>query len=573
MIKRMMVATLAVAALALAGAQGPGVEGDALVYELSQGGVKLGEVGVALRREATGFQSRSYVTLPGVMELENELVTDADGAALSYRLGGSVQGVQIAMDGAFHPDGATFQLAQGGQEAEFELPSSEPLYVVDNNFIDGFQVLALLALQRGETVDVAAIVPQAGALGRVRAELREGTEPVEAIGRTVDARGLDIVFTVGPQTIGAVAWLDDEGRIVALDQPMGAIRFTRVYESATGESPGRGDDPIRETASAFLERTGACVETRELRIESTGATLYGELSLPVGATAERGAPTLLLLPGSGAVDVAGNAAPLIANSGYAQLAGALGCSGYGVLRVAKLGIPPSTGDGNAVTLQTYAQNTADWLAELARTEGVDGDRLGLIGHSEGGLVALYAVAEGYASPDVVVLLATAGRTFADLLREQVVASAERGGLDPAGVQAYADDLDELLEAVRASEGVALEVTGELADNQIAPAFAAAAGLLRSEIDVDPTALAASLSVPTLIVQGLKDVQVREVDGELLAAALPTALHLELPDLTHNLVDTPLPAEAMLLPPHDAVVSDTLIAVLATFLHGTLKIAR
>lgn len=67
----------------------------------------------------------------------------------------------------------------------------------------------------------------------------------------------------------------------------------------------------------------------------------------------------MVLPGSGAVDLAGNALPIIGNSGLEQLAHALGCRGYGVLRVAKLGIPPSTGDGNAVTPDADAGAGAD----------------------------------------------------------------------------------------------------------------------------------------------------------------------------------------------------------------------
>src|SRR5690606_17619277 len=139
------------------------------------------------------------------------------------------------------------------------------------------------------------------------------------------------------------------------------------------------------------------------------------------------APTLLVLPGSGAVDLAGNALPIIRNSGLEQLAFALGCHGYGVLRVAKLGIPPSTGDGNAVTLDTYAQNTADWLALLASHPGVDPRRLGLIGHSEGGLIALYAAATGLVDPAVLVLIAAPGRPMDVLLEEQLIARAAEGG--------------------------------------------------------------------------------------------------------------------------------------------------
>lgn len=572
--RKVFVALAAMAAVAW-GQSGPDGSAGATVYELRQGGMPLGEVGVSLEVGSTGYTSNSFVELPGLLELQNELVTREDGAALTYELSGVVRGIPIAMSATFHEDGGSFELTQAGQTAAFELASDEPLYVVDNNFIDGFQVIAYEVLRHGEPLDVAVVVPQAGALGRLSAELRSGTETITVNGESVEVTGLDTVMTVGPQQLEAIAWLDADGTIVALDQPQGNIRFERKGPGAQGVGPAEPEEETSiptETAEELLARTSTCVETVGLEIESTGATLYGLLSLPVDRQPV-GAPTLLLLPGSGPTDVAGNSAPLITNSGYEQLANLLGCHGYGALRVAKLGIPPSTGNANAVTLQTYAQNSADWFAELATVDGVDPARLGIIGHSEGGLIALYATAEGYIEPDVVVLVATAGRSLGVLLREQVIASAERGGLDGAAVAQYAEDVDEMLEAIRASEGTALEITGDLEANLIAPAFAQAAGLLRSEIDVDPLELAMSVDVPTLVIQGRKDVQVLPEDGSLLAGALPNVLYLELADLTHNLIETPLPAEALLLPAADAVVSDTLVSAMATYLNGTLRLAR
>ncbi len=547
----------------------------ATVYELSQGGAVLGQVGVDVEIAPEGYVSDSYVDLPGLLELHDELVTGPDGSAVSYQLSGVVRGVQITMSATFDEGGGSFELTQAGQTATFDLASDEPLYVIENNFIDGFQIVAYEALERGEPMDVAFVTPLGGAIGRLTAELRQATEQVEVNAEVVEATALDVDLELGPQKISTVVWLDADGKIVALDQPLGNVRFARVPSPDGGQPQppaGTDGDAVAETADELLARTSTCVETESLTVDSTGASLYGLLSLPVDRPSS-GAPTLVLLPGSGPTDVAGNSAPLITNSGYEQLANLLGCHGYGVLRIAKLGIPPSTGNANAVTLDTYAQNTADWLSALSEADGVDRRRLGVIGHSEGGLIALYAAANGYVEPDVIVLLETAGRTFGELLREQAIASARRAGFDEQAVAGYAQDVDELLAAIRGSKGTALEMTDDLKDNQLAPAFAAAAGLLRSEIDVDPVKLAREVEAPTLVIQGLKDVQVRPVDGRLLAGALPNALHLELPDLTHNLVDTPLPAEQFLLPAADSVVSETLVRALATYLNGTLRLAR
>lgn len=562
-----VLAALLVAAGAAGAQAAPG--GD--VFALTQRGVAIGEASVNVVESPDGFTSNSYVDLPGVIHLEDELVTGPDGAARSYVVAGTVQGVPIEMRMAFGPEGASVDLTQAGREQSFALPSAEPLYVVDNNFLDGVQVLASVALRDPESpVDVAIVVPLSAALGRMTLDVRDGTERVELPAGRFEATVIDAVLAVGPQVVEYVLWADEGGRLLALEQPATGIRFDLRPAGQADAAEQPTQEPV-ETAEELLERTGACVVTRELTVESAGATLYGQLTLPVDAPA-RGAPTLLLLPGSGAVDVDGNAAPVIRNAGYRQLAQSLGCAGYGVLRVAKMGIPPSTGDANAATLQSYAADVAAWFDALAQEPGVDASRLGIIGHSEGGLIALYAVAEGYVEPDVVVTIAAAGRPFGVLLEEQIVASARRGGVPGEQLEAYAADTRELLDAIRASSGQALELTGGLEDNAVAPLFAAAAGLLRSELDVDPQALAARVTVPALVLQGLKDVQVLQVDGQLLAQALPQAVHLELPDLTHNLVDTRLPAEAKLMPAPTDAISETLVAALATFLNGTLKLA-
>src|SRR5690606_18184206 len=124
-----------------------------------------------------------------------------------------------------------------------------------------------------------------------------------------------------------------------------------------------------------------------------------------------------------------------------------------------------------------------------------------------------------------------------------------------------------------STGSSLEVTAELAENPVVPLFTHAAGLLRSEMAQDPAKLIAAVDVPTVIFQGVKDVQVLPLDGRRLADAAKRALLLELPDLTHNLVDVAGPPSTGLVPPPDAAISRTLVAALTSYLNGSLRLAR
>ncbi|MFO7545831.1 MAG: alpha/beta fold hydrolase [Trueperaceae bacterium] len=551
------------------------------VYDLVQGQANLGEAGVAITRDEDGAVSRSWVTIPGVLEMRDELVAAPDGSARAYTVEGTAQGTEFRVEGAFHPGGVTLTVEQAGQSVTFELSSEEPLYVLDNNFIDGFQLFVDGFLQDGVLAagserSAAVVVPQAAALGTIT--LRSSTERVgfELRGETVQAWRLDGVFQVGPQQLAITVWADDDGRMLELDQAAAGVRFVlRPAAEASGADGGAGTlTAAVDGGAARIARDAACVEERELRVASTGATLAGTLDVPVASARGEAAPApvLLLLPGSGAVDIDGNSPPVLRNSGYRQLAYALGCEGYAVLRIAKLGIPPSTGDGNAVTIDTYVQNTADWIGRLTQEPDVDARRFGLIGHSEGGLVALAAAAHGAVAADVVVLVATAGRPFDVLLEEQLMASAVRGGADAAYLETFRAQTLAALDAIRAVEGTRLELEGDLANNPVAALFAHAAGLLRSEFELDPLELAAAIRVPVVIFQGEKDLQVLPVDARLLAEANPDATLLLLPDLTHNLVEVSGPALEGMVPTPDAAISETLVRALTTFLHGHLRSA-
>lgn len=577
---KVVVALLVSAVSLVAPAQSGDARSAGNVYDLYQGPANLGEFGTVFTPDARvagaadagdlAGVSDSYVTIPGLLDLSATLTVGSDGSARDYQLSGSVQGVVVELAAAFHGAGVTITVAQAGQTSSFELAAGEPLYVTDNNFIDGLQLIARRAATTpGVELEVAIVIPQAVLLGRATVQARETLEELEHSGSSITARRVEIVMAVAGQSVASTVWLDEAGDVVVLEQPVGAIRFVR--REAVGDGAGNG---MAMGAQEFLDSTRGCVEVTEVTVESTGETLGGILTLPVekGGTVAEPAPTLLVLPGSGAVDLAGNALPLIRNSGLEQLAYALGCHGYGVLRVAKLGIPPSTGDGNAVTIDTYAQNTADWLAMLAGHPGVDPQRLGLVGHSEGGLVALYAAATGRADPAALVLIATAGRPFDVLLEEQLIAMAEESGATDEQLAELKAQIGQAFDAMESSSGTRLELTGDLAENPVARMFAHAAGLLRSEMGLDPTRLIASLNSPILIVQGEKDRQVRPVDGAALAAAAPSARLVAPPDLTHNLVDVTGDARDALVPGPDAVISDALVLAVAAFLDEYLHTA-
>ena len=456
-------------ALALAAAQPAAGNQAANVYDLFQGPANVGEFGATFTpsdpaaagagTDLSGV-SDSYATVPGILDFAATLTVSQDGSALSYLLTGTVQGVAVEIAAEFHDAGVTITATQAGQTSSFELVASEPVYVVDNNFIDGLQLIARRAVATpGVEIDVAIVVPQVVLLGRATAVASENVEELDHAGATLTANRVEVTMAVAGQTVASTVWLDEAGDIVVLAQPAFGVRFVRRAAGAADPAGGGVEDAaVVAGAQAFLDSTRSCVTSSDVTVASTGETLAGVLTLPADLGEAGRAPTVLVLPGSGAVDMAGNALPVVRNSGLEQLAYALGCHGFGVLRIAKLGLPPSTGDGNAVTLDTYAQNTADWLALLAAHPGVDPARIGLLGHSEGGLVALYAAASGLVDPTALVLIAAAGRPMDVLLAEQLLARAEESGATEEQVAELSGQVGEAIAAIKASTGTRLDLT-------------------------------------------------------------------------------------------------------------------
>ncbi|MEJ2290150.1 MAG: alpha/beta fold hydrolase [Deinococcales bacterium] len=547
----------------------------AQTYQIRQAGQALGTFQLDLTRSVAGTVSDSSLTLTGVADLHDHLVVDASGHAVSYRLQGTARGTPVTIQVAIQAHQAAFTIDQGGSRHALEVPLPGPVVIIDNNMLDGWQVVASQLEADGSAPQhFDVLVPQAARTGTL-AVTPAGKETVRLGDASVDAQRYHATLEVGGTRVGVTLWLGASGSIVAFAQPSASVRF----DLETPASRAKASAEAAATASAratFEEHLAAqrrCVREHDVHVQSTGATLAGTLSVPTGASASRPAPALLLLPGSGAVDRHGNAPPSITNGMYQQLAYDLGCQGYAVLRIDKLGIGASTGDANAVTLGTYAHNTADWMALLRSRPGIDPRRIGLMGHSEGGLVALYATARGIVHPTAVVLLESPGIPMGTLIVDQLTRLARLRGASPDEVAATEAQARQAIEAIRASTGTALPLDGDLANNPVAAAFAHAAGLLRSEIDEDPAALAARIEVPVLVVQGGKDVQVLPRNGEALAKAAPHATYLYVPDLEHDLYETTGSAIDHASPGPGTLLATDLLDALHAYLAGYLMAAR
>ena len=377
--------------------------------------------------------------------------------------------------------------------------------------------------------------------------------PVSAAGRiyVTDLEGTTLVLRAGPEPeVLATNRLDDS--FSASAALAGDELFLRGMRHLYCIGPPR----VREVDVRFAG--------------SGGLELFGHLRLPAG-TPDAGAPALVLLPGSGPTDRNGNQMGLRTDL-LKQIAERLADEGVASLRFdkratlryastfMKLGVEEQN---DFFAFEHFVGDARAAFEFLRERPEVDPRRVGILGHSEGGLIALALARDpSRTAPAALVLAGTPARTLADVLRYQI----ERAfaAAEASERERILKGLDAAIEAVVNTGAPPAEVPRELA-----PLFPAnAARLLQVELALDPTALARVYRGPVLVLHGGRDIQVladETVAG--LGAALAVRpfgthrIHVA-PEASHNLKPVSGEADPGFKGPVEPSVLDTLVAFVA-----------
>lgn len=270
--------------------------------------------------------------------------------------------------------------------------------------------------------------------------------------------------------------------------------------------------------------------------------LAGTLTLPAG---KGPFPAAVLISGSGPQD---RDETLMGHKPFLILADHLTRQGVAVLRYDDRGFGKSTGEFAGSRLEDFAADAAAGVAFLRGRNDIDAARIGLIGHSEGGVVAPMLAKD---DPDIafVVLIAAPGVPVVELLAVQQRALAPHMGASEeqieqaqkvqaelypalAGARTPAE-AEEKARKVLAASPTAKDMPPEAVD-AIAKRYAAVSYLL----GYDPGPVLAKVKAPVLAVNGTKDLQTPAEQNLLgLRERLkhnPDASIVELPGLNHML---------------------------------------
>lgn len=135
-------------------------------------------------------------------------------------------------------------------------------------------------------------------------------------------------------------------------------------------------------------------------------------------------PALVLITGSGAQNRNEEA---FGHQPFAVIADHLTKNGYVVLRVDDRGVGETTGDANNATSADYAKDVFAGIEFLKTRKEVDKSKIGLLGHSEGGMIAPM-VATQSKDIDFIVLLAGPGTKLTQGMTEQNIAVLTASGM-------------------------------------------------------------------------------------------------------------------------------------------------
>lgn len=258
--------------------------------------------------------------------------------------------------------------------------------------------------------------------------------------------------------------------------------------------------------------------------EAEGVTLAGTLTVPLGPGPH---PVAILVSGSGPQD---RNESLLGHRPFLVLADHLTRHNIAVLRYDDRGVGASTGDFSTATTYDFASDARAAAAYLAARPEIDPARIGVIGHSEGGLIAPIVAAE-VPSLAFIVLMAGPGMSGLELMPRQLEEVLVAGGLDREAARELAvqsahvlamvargDDQAAIDEAVlnlaitqiRSAPGGA-DLTDEAVQAQ-AQAAVAQSGFSRSEwfrqfLNLDPTPYLSRITCPVLAINGSLDTQV------------------------------------------------------------------
>jgi len=286
--------------------------------------------------------------------------------------------------------------------------------------------------------------------------------------------------------------------------------------------------------------------------KEAGIKLAGTLTLPAG---KGPFPVVLLISGSGPQD---RNETVFSHRPFLILADYLTRQGIAVLRADDRGVGASTGDFSQATSEDFASDALAGIVYLKTRKEIKPEQIGLIGHSEGGIIAPMVAVK---SPDLafIVLMAGTGLTGEEILNLQQALISRAMGVseeDIAKTRQFNEKIYSLIKDEKDRKNIEERLhqvfmdywagLSEEGKNRIGDPEVYIKAQLRSLLSpwfkffltYDPKSTLSKVKCPVLAINGEKDLQVPPkenlsvIEEALVAGGNKNVTTKEIPGLNH-----------------------------------------
>ena len=458
-----------------------------LVFFRSQ---PVGREEVLVLRMADGWIVRGTSRLGPPIDITTRVAQvdyDLEWRPKSLVVDGVVRGQDMMLKTTFDGSKASNILAvQGAPQSKVDAVSADPV-VLPNVFLGSYAGLSRRLQGKTTGAELRAyIAPQAEITIRVTSAVPERIETPKGV---INATRYAMTF-INPPPTGDLAvnlWADTDGSLLRLNIPAQMIEMAR-----------------EDIASAASRTSAFSIPGDEsVTVPSIGFNLAATITRPAGAAS---APAVILIGGSGPTDrdetIAG--IPI-----FGQIARDLVAAGFAVVRYDKRGIGQSGGRAESVTIADYAEDARQVLFWLERQKGIDKERIALVGHSEGGLVAMLTAGRERGRVSAMALLGTPSANGNEVVLEQQKNLLAKMPIDDA-------QRTEKMQLQEKINNAVIKGTG-WGDIPVAARRAADTPWFFSFLTFNPERAMNETRQPVLIVQGDLDAQVAAHHADKLAA--------------------------------------------------------
>lgn len=275
---------------------------------------------------------------------------------------------------------------------------------------------------------------------------------------------------------------------------------------------GKDDNNRRPQEAAIEADNNKPYHAEEVTFTNDGITFAGTLTLP---NSGNHFPAVVLIAGSGPHD---RNEEVFGHKPFLLLADALSRNGFAVLRYDERGVGATVGGNPLAPTEPLATDAMAALRYLKSRPEVDASRVGLMGHSEGGMIAIMNAAKHPDEVPFIVSLAGTGVDGVELGMQQVRLMNKAMGKDPdSAVLRLNEELFKIIAAEKDSVTLRNKMIAfyqshpeqleELGDKMTIDQLVDMTLITSCIFQYDPTENLKRVKCPMLAINGMLDAQV------------------------------------------------------------------